>query len=397
MTTAERPNIANVSWGDHLVFGKGDGRLATVDALRRRAETWRDELDAGELHWRQERTREDGRVETAPGYDPSESEKRLQVIEWDDFAVVPEVAREMGMDSFLYVPIFDEGRPLASAEERAVSHHNAGHGRERAWQSNFTAEHPEYLMADRAGTRYQWGVPCLAYPEVREHLCNRFTKLLEGYEFDGLFVCFRSQSRPADFADEFGFNEPVREEYMRRYRRDILTEDFDVQLWRDLLGEYLTAFVADLREATRRSGHKLSIGCPRGDVIGPPLGNATLRWREWVERGLVDELVINQSSSQCPSLWIQLWPMHRGYGYTQNYIDGRAMGPLMEQLTDEYGPAFDGKPSDLYVARQWASRSESEERELLTHSAVKGLTYSAFRHDNADLVASHTGEWVIGK
>jgi len=56
--------------------------------------------------------------------------------------------------------------------------------------------------------------------------------------FDGLFVCLRSQSRPADFADQFGFNQPIRDEYLKRYGRDIWIEDFDIARGRNLKGEY---------------------------------------------------------------------------------------------------------------------------------------------------------------
>ena len=47
----ERRNIISVSWGDHLVFGAGDGRLRTRDALQRRMEVWRDELGAAIIHY----------------------------------------------------------------------------------------------------------------------------------------------------------------------------------------------------------------------------------------------------------------------------------------------------------------------------------------------------------
>ncbi len=388
-------NIINVSWGDHLTFGVGDGILNTVDSLQRRMDVWIEELGTGSLHWRQQRSHRDGKSTSAPGSGQGAKLDRLTDIEWDDFEVVPQLAHERGMTAHLYVPIFDEGRPLADDAERKVSYHNRGHGQEHSWQSNFTIEHPEYLMIDRSRKKRQWGVLSLAYPEVRDHLCERFSRLLEGYDFDGLFVCLRSQSKPPDFADEFGFNEPVREEYLRRYGQDVWTDEFDPGLWRSLHGEYLTAFLEQLREVTRASGRQLSVGCARGDVIGQPLGNAALQWREWVERGLVDQLVINQSSAQCPSMWIQLWPMHRGGGYVQDYVSGQAMPPLERQLTEQYGPALSGKPTELYVARQWSERSPSEERALLDHPAVSGLVYSSFRFDNAAHIAAHQGDWVL--
>ena len=58
MTTTPKNNrkIASVSWGDHLVFGEGDGRLSTPDALQRRMRCWHDEMGATALHWRQIRS-----------------------------------------------------------------------------------------------------------------------------------------------------------------------------------------------------------------------------------------------------------------------------------------------------------------------------------------------------
>ena len=253
-------------------------------------------------------------------------------------------------------------------------------------------DNPEYTVMDRTGQRRQWGVLCLAYPEVRDRLISRFTRLLDGYDWDGLFVCMRTEARPADFADQFGFNEPVRREYLSRYGRDICTQGFDLRLWRDLLGEYLTMFLSELRGALSQNGTRLAIGCARGDTFGPPLGNATLHWRKWAEEGLIDELVINQNSSQCPSMWHQLWPMHRGYGYVQNYLDGYNMPPLYEHL-GAYAMALRKHGTDLYVARQWAWLSKQEEAALLSQPGVQGLVFSSFRFDNPRPLAR--GNWVI--
>ena len=57
MQVSKTPNIVSVSWGDHLIFGEGDGRLETLDALHRRMQNWKTELGAGILHWRCTRNR----------------------------------------------------------------------------------------------------------------------------------------------------------------------------------------------------------------------------------------------------------------------------------------------------------------------------------------------------
>ncbi len=136
---------------------------------------------------------------------------------------------------------------------------------------------------------------------------------------------------------------------------------------------------------------RLAVGTARADVLSPPLGNTTLNWRKWVKRRLIDELIINQNSSQCPSMWHQLWPMHRGYGYLQNYLDGYNLPPLLEYLNSTYAPIFADQPVDLYGARQWDEHSETEETALLAHPVVKGLVFSSFRFDNPEPVAR--GDW----
>jgi hypothetical protein len=387
-------NIVSVSWGDHLSFGEGDGRLDTPDKVARRLRIWRDELGATALHWRMLRTRIAGTFAAAPGYrHPSEAAARA--LAWDDFVEVPALARRAGMSAWLYVTVFDEGWPLAPDGVRASSYHNAMHGQHVAWQSDLTRAHPEWIAIDRAGVERQWGVVSLSYPAARRALVDRWRTLICGTGFDGLFVCLRSQSRPADTADQFGFNEPARADFASRYGIDVAREPFEVQAWRDLLGSYLTTLLAELRAALRADGVVLGVGVPRGEVIGPPLGNATMAWRQWIRDGLIDRLIVSQNSSQCPSMWHQLWPMHRGTGYLQNYIDGSGMPPLREQLVESYGCAVQGSPVELYVARQWSERDDEAERDLASIPGVAGLVFGSFRHDNPDAV--RRGDWRAGR
>jgi hypothetical protein len=380
-------NVISVSWGDHLLFGEGDGKLDTPEALKRRLDRWVHGLGASAVLWRERRTALSGRFYSGEGRTNPHSRKR---VTWDDFEVVPCLCHERGMRAYLYVTLFDEGWPLPPRKVREVSYHNAMHYQHYARQTNFSRQHPEYAVINRTGDIRQWGVLCLGYTEVRSHFVDRYLTLLRGYDFDGLFVCLRSQSRPADFADQFGFNEPVRRDYMADYGRDILREDFDLQRWRGLHGEYFTRFLTELRAALPEH-IRLAVGIPRGDIIGPPLGNWPLRWRQWVEEGLADDLMINQNSSQCPSMWHQLWPMHRGYGYVQNYLDGYNMPSLGHQLEYSYGPIIGKNQARLYVARQWDERDHEEEASLLSHPVVSGLVFTSFRFDNPEAVKR--GDW----
>lgn len=375
-------NIISISWPDHLWFGKGEGQLDTPEKIQKRMAIWKRRFGIGKIHWRQFRTDLDGVFSAAKGHKHPYREV-IESVKFDDFDVAPQAAHDLGLQAHLYVALFDEGFPLLPQKERETTYHNDDHWQHVSWQSNFTEQHPEYLMVNRSGKTRQYGVLCLAYPEVRKYLRERFLKLLEGYQFDGLFVCLRSQSKPPEYADQFGFNEPVRMEFKRRYGRDICTEDFDLQAWRDLLGSYLTTFLKELSQDLTCRGLELSVGCARGDVLGHPLGNVTLNWRHWVEENLVDDLIINQNSYQCPCSWIQLWPMHRGYGYLQNYVDGFNMTDLHEDISQTYAPVVNASKTHLYIARQWDEPNPVEEGRLLALDSVKGLVFNSFRYDNA--------------
>ena len=134
METTERPNIVSVSWSDHLIFGKGDGRLNSVTSLGRRMGKWLEELDTGIIHWRCTRNRIEGRFHEARGHQHFFKSKQPNV-NWDDFEVVPKLAQNFGIKAYLYVSLFDEGWPLLPKKIRETSYHNAMHCQHVSWQS----------------------------------------------------------------------------------------------------------------------------------------------------------------------------------------------------------------------------------------------------------------------
>ena len=377
-------NIASVSWPDALVFGEGNGRLLTADAVARRMDAWREELGAATLHWREVRTRHtQAGTFAAPG-NPRTHQRIIDTIDWDDFAVVPRLAHERGMRAELYVSVLDEGRPLLSQRERGRSFHNAMHGQHVTWQTRFSRANPEFTVVDRVGEARQWGVLSYGYPEVREHYRRRIRAYTDGYDWDGVFLCLRTQARPAAFADQFGFNEPVRAAMRERCGVDILREDFDLDAWREEQGEFFTTFLRELRSDLKPRGISISVGVQRGDIIGPPIGNWPIAWRTWADEGLIDALVVDQNSSQCPSMWHGLWPMHRGYGYLQNPLSDLNLPPLDTMMREDYGPVAEQTGIGLFVARQWHERQPEREAALAALPGVAGLAFSTFRHDNPE-------------
>ena len=85
--------------------------------------------------------------------------------------------------------------------------------------------------------------------------------------------------------------------------------------------------------------------------------------------------------------------MHRGFGYTQNYLGGWNMPSLEDDLAENYKPIVENSDSRLFLSRQWNQRDGAKEASLLSRDEVSGLAFSAFRHDNPGPVARDT--WLV--
>ena len=144
-------SIASASWPDHLVFGEGDGKMDTVDAVQRRMQCWCDQPGARTVHWREVRTRtQEARWYAAPG-NPMTQPRKIRSIQCDDLEVVPQLAHELHLKAHPYVSVLDEGRPLLSQEQRAVLYHKVVHGQDITWQNNWSRLYPQYTVIDRKG------------------------------------------------------------------------------------------------------------------------------------------------------------------------------------------------------------------------------------------------------
>jgi hypothetical protein len=163
-------------------------------------------------------------------------------------------------------------------------------------ESGFVAEHPEYQFVSRDGTRHFRGTLCYAYPEVRAHRLAQLREVVDGYDIDGLYLCLRSHAgecEPSYVPDSFGYNQPIVDEYRRRYGADIRTEAPDFGKLYQLQGEGLTQF---LREARADLGEKMpiSLGIMRHPITVRhvfPRVKMVIDWLTWAKEGLVNELV----------------------------------------------------------------------------------------------------------
>jgi hypothetical protein len=168
-----------------------------------------------------------------------------------------------------------------------------------------------------------------AYPEARQYWVHIADDLVSRYDVDGLYMDTRTECMSPPYADEFGFNDPIVEEYKRRWGVDIRTEDFDLEKWRGLRGEYFTELLREIAAVVHARGKRFSLGTARGDYIGFPLGNMKLEWRKWISEKIIDELHLDEYG----------WGWGRqGYGYVTDFATGRGLKPLDVAVREDYGP-----------------------------------------------------------
>ncbi len=357
--TIRTMNIVSVSWGDHLSFGEGDGRLDTPEKLRRRLPVWRDELGAGALHWRMLRSRIPGTYCGGSRLPSSRRRRQRGRLGWDDFTIVPAMAREAGLSPWLYVTVFDEGWPLASASTCVASAITTRcTGSTSRGRAILTRDHPQWLVsiAPDASGRRAWSRCRIPRRVVRSSIDGCVSSSRRSST--GLFVCLRSQSRPADTADQFGFNEPARRDFLERYGVDVTRESFDIQAWRDLLGSYLTALVSELRIALgrigKRSGDRLRPRRRAGPAarqhdaavarLGAPRPRRSSRHRSELVAVPVDVASAVADASR-HGLRAELSRWHRNAATRRTPV------------IDVCARASPSSAVELFVARQWCERS----------------------------------------
>jgi len=140
--------------------------------------------------------------------------------------------------------------------------------------TEFFQRHPEFTWVSRDGRKHIPGVPCYAYPEVRQYRVEQMKELC-AYGIDGIKLCPRSHSpwpgRNAGGGNEgsrgYGFNEPVVREYLRRYGRDprdAKPDSLDELRFVQLKGDFLTQFLREVKTVMGAAGKKLTLVIAHG-------------------------------------------------------------------------------------------------------------------------------------
>ncbi len=374
MPGAPKTKIARFSYGDEIdTTLHKEGRLSSKDAIERSFQYLRDH-GFTTIYWRM----------YWEGH-PADSILSFNLTQMSQFALAAkefegtpyawkpheiawpvEVAHRLGLKFYAWiVPFNGEGTPPGFYHEYAARSFGKFLGEQperrfRYWravkdptnsflvyetefpyQSKFVHDHPEYQAVDRSGKRYHYGILEWAYPEARNYWLNDIKAIVDNYAVDGLYIDTRVELMGPEYADQYGFNEPVVKEFQKRYQVNILEEDFDIEKWRALRGEYFTLFLREISELVHARRKLLSLGTARGEYIGYPIGNMKLEWRKWISEKIVDEFHVDEYG----------WGWGpQGYGYVTDYATGRGLKPLDVAVREDYGPLCRSHGVKLYFA-----------------------------------------------
>ena len=253
----------------------------------------------------------------------------------DPLAACAKYAHKHGMQVYAWVTIFDS---LYYAPE-----------------TEFLQKHPEYTWVSKDGKKHIPGVPCYAYPQVRQYRLDQMRELVE-YDVDGIILSVRSHSpwpgRGAGGGSEgargYGFNEPVVSEYVRRFGRDpreAKPDSLDELRFVQLKADFLTAWVREVKQVTSKRGKKLAMNTSA--AISDPIranwmyvdADALARER------IVDELCIMGSAGANLNRW-RLLADGRIKMTTWAGIHGRTYDDCLGHMRSQLRALLDNPTSD---------------------------------------------------
>lgn len=174
-------------------------------------------------------------------------------------------------------------------------------------ESRLRMEHPEWVPVDKHGVRKQGGSLEFAYPEARKALVDLHVRAVLKADYDGMIFLTYVENYSQRFLDEFGYSEPIVQEFRRRHKIDIRTQPFTSsasrQDWIQLRGEYVTAYLRELKAGLAKHGKKLGMFVnsqnPRepqlwsaAQSLMPSVGAHYFDIETWVREEIADTLVV---------------------------------------------------------------------------------------------------------
>lgn len=216
-------------------------------------------------------------------------------VEPDRVAV--EEAHKRGMEIWGVATLVDWG---ASADTPPFKHYPFNS------ESRLRIDNPDWVPKDKSGLLEQGGPIELAYPEARKALVDLHMKFMKQDGYDGMTFLTYAENHSMRFQHEFGYNQPVVDEFKRRHRIDIRYEDWarfaTVDDWEMLRGEYVTQFLRELKTELDANNQGLGFflqpwsphkpqpwNVPELLLTG---GSMHFDLETWIADGLVDDFLV---------------------------------------------------------------------------------------------------------
>ena len=153
-----------------------------------------------------------------------------------------------------------------------------------------------FVAFERGKAPTTLGAPSPAFPEVRQWWLGLARQVLDAGA-DGVEIRVRNHHDHLAW-EEYGFEGPVRDEFLRRHGMDLWkTDEFDWAALRRLRGEFFTQFLRETKVLARQYGRKLGLHVSISEDMEPEQGAAMevhWDWRRWIEEGLPDSITMKE-------------------------------------------------------------------------------------------------------
>jgi hypothetical protein len=215
-------------------------------------------------------------------------------------------AHDRGMEAFIYTGLFEFG---VQPDVGVIGPY--------PFEDEVRVAHPEWCPVDRWGQRRCPGPISFCYPEARKLIIDRYISHIDEFGYDGINFYTYVENCGIRYEDEFGFNQPIIDEFNKRYPdvdlcRDKLTEEHKHH-WYACRGKFVTDFLRELQAELSKRGKTLSviIDSKNPDYAQPwwsqkvaGTGIIKMDWQTWVREGIVQELWVQlgPSKNQCETL-----------------------------------------------------------------------------------------------
>lgn len=145
------------------------------------------------------------------------------------------------------------------------------------------------------------GVMCHAEKRARQYWLKIIGDII-GYGADGVDIRITNHSSVFSW-DKYGFNPVIRVGYLKRHGIDPAITPYDKEKLRILRGEFYTLFLEEAAELVHRNGKRFAVHIP-DMAFGTPDASTMMEldwnWREWIEKGIPDEVTLKCLSWESP-------------------------------------------------------------------------------------------------